>query len=84
MKTFETDRLLIRPFTLDDLDDLHELIYADEDVCTTFCGEPCSLDETRELLAQKIAEIQHNEGFGAYAIVRKEDDALVGQRLQLG
>jgi len=79
MRTFETDRLHIRPFTYEDLDDLHELIYADEDVYRTFCGEPSSLDDTRDRLAQKIAEIQHNEGFGSYAVVRKEDNTLVGQ-----
>ena len=60
MKTFaprwpiETERLLLRPFALDDLDPLYEM-HSDEEVVRYLYNDARTLDEVRELLGRKIA-----------------------------
>jgi ribosomal-protein-alanine N-acetyltransferase len=73
----ETERLLLRPYTLDDVEDLHRVIYSDPEVCRPFCGTTKTLDEVRENVVYRM--MQHRTGkFGCLAVVRKADGALMG------
>ena len=47
MKTIETERLVLRAFTMDDLEEIHRTVYADPNV-VPFWGERVrTLEETR-------------------------------------
>ena len=77
MHQIETARLLLRMFTLDDLDDLAP-IFGDPDVVRYLGeGKPASREETETAL---ISIIKHWErhGFGRWAVVHKEHRRLIG------
>jgi RimJ/RimL family protein N-acetyltransferase len=78
MPTIETDRLRLRSFILDDLDDYHAQIYSDPDV-TRFLpgGKPRPKDRTQAVLEFSI---QHGweHGFTLWALVRKVDSVFLG------
>ena len=73
----KTERLLLRPFTMDDLDAFFAL-RADADVMRYISSPtPTTLEGTRERLSQVIE--QYGElGFGFFAVVRQSDERLVG------
>lgn len=76
MTMIETARLIIRPFTLADLDALAAL-RADEEVMRYIHTVP----QTREVVRERIARFtkQHDErGFAQWAVTDKETDALLG------
>ena len=67
----ETHRLFIRPFTLPDYTDLYE--YLSDPVTYLFePGKPISLDEARELVAQR------SRGNDFWAVVLKQNNKLIG------
>ena len=76
MILLETPRLLLRQFTLEDLDGLAAL-YADPAVMT-FLGGPRSYERAQQHLMQIM---QHYEeyGFGLWATVHKGDRQLMGR-----
>lgn len=74
----ETERLRLRNFTLDDLDDLAE-IFGKPQVMKYLGlkGEPLTKTETETFLLSIIKHWkQHN--FGRWAMISKEDDRLIG------
>ena len=74
----ETERLLLRPFTPDDLDALYE-IHSDEGVVRWLYNEPRSLEETRMLLARKTdgASVQaEGDWLGAAALLRETGELV--------
>jgi ribosomal-protein-alanine N-acetyltransferase len=74
----ETERLLLRMFTLDDLDDLAKIL-GNANVMK-FLGidcKPISRKVTKTALKSIIAHWEVN-GFGRLAIVHKETDTLIG------
>lgn len=74
----ETARLLLRPFTMRDLDDLHRVIYSDPQVTTYLPGgEPWPLCETRSLLAWWVAHWE-DKGFGPWAVTDQTNGAFLG------
>lgn len=79
MKTFETERLHLRPFTEADLARVAEF-YADEDM-TRFMGrgKVKTLDETREYMREYIFNHYEKHGYGLYAVLRKETGELIGR-----
>lgn len=85
MKTFATERLILRNWNMDDLEELHRLVYADADVARFYVGGVKDLDYTRETLAQTIWLNEHgsDQGWGSWAVVLKEDGRMVG-RVNLG
>jgi ribosomal-protein-alanine N-acetyltransferase len=84
MSDFETPRLLLRPMRMDDLPAKHEIdrqpaVYQFQGFERLANGEKRgrTLEETREKLAQRIAEFAL-QGFGMWAVVHREDNRLVG------
>lgn len=77
MKHFETERLSLRPFIMDDLDDVHREVFSDPDVCRFYCGNTKSRDETAEWLAYRITEWKYSS-FGRLAVVLKDSRELTG------
>ena len=73
-----TERLLLRPFTPDDLDALHA-IHSDEGVTRWLYNEPRSLEETRTLLARKTdgASVSaEGDWLGAAAVLRETGELV--------
>ena len=83
MPTLETDRLMIRPFTLDDLDDIHQILdveLSDADFGTEGAK---ALDERRAwrqwtiISYAELAQL-YQPPYGDRAIVLKQTDRLIG------
>lgn len=73
----DTERLTLRAFEPEDLDDIYRLVYSDEEVCRHYCGKPWTLEKTRDWLAYRMLEPQFSD-FRAWAVVRKADRVLMG------
>jgi ribosomal-protein-alanine N-acetyltransferase len=74
----ETDRLILRPLTLDDLDAL-AAVYSDPEVRRYFPEGTLTLDETREELEWFIDVHYRRYGFGLWATVLKETGDFIGR-----
>ena len=75
MKPIETDRLIIRPFEMQDLEPIHEAVWGDPAVAGPFAGKAGSLEETRLWL---ITCINRAHAPGYCAVVRKDRQTLIG------
>jgi ribosomal-protein-alanine N-acetyltransferase len=78
MHTIETARLIIRPFTFDDLDAYHRQVYSDPDVTRYLPGgKPRSREATRDVIAYFI---DHNDryGFTMAAVLDRATGELIG------
>jgi [ribosomal protein S5]-alanine N-acetyltransferase len=74
----ETDRLILRPLRMGDLDSLAEW-YADPEVMRYIGpGEAIDRDRSQASLERMIASFEA-DGFGQLAVERKEDGALLGR-----
>ena len=80
LRNLETDRLLLRLHTIDDLEEVYRLLYSDPEVAPSFAGKVYTLEESRERLREKIWLNQHSggQGWGYWSVVRREDDQLIG------
>ena len=80
LRDLETDRLLLRLHTIDDLEELHRLLYTDPEVAPAFAGKGYTLEESRERLSDKIWLNQHSgeQGWGYWSVFRREDRQLIG------
>ncbi len=77
MREIETERLLLRQFTMDDLDDLY-FIYSHPDLSKYLSNEqPLRLDQTRAAI-NSIAECWRQHNFGVWAVVYKKHQKLIG------
>src|SRR6185503_126853 len=77
MSVLTTERLLIRPFTGDDVDELYRLVYADHKVRDAWSG----YRETPEQFRQRflVDKVWHaKDGFGFRALELKANRALIG------
>lgn len=74
----ETQRLILRPLTMDDLDDLAH-IYRDPDVRRYFPEGTLSYEETREELEWIIDVYYGRYGFGLWATIYKETGSFIGR-----
>jgi len=75
----ETERLFIRPFQPADCDTLFALVYADPDVRRRWSGWKGGIDEFRERFrTDKLYTGVDANGFQYLALVRKEDNCLLG------
>jgi ribosomal-protein-alanine N-acetyltransferase len=71
----ETERLRLRPVTLDDLD---EWLAISRDAETAWWGEPSStLDDARDNLEKQLSN-QERHGFSLWAVEVKPDGSLIG------
>lgn len=77
MREIETERLLLRQFTMDDLDDLY-FIYSHPDLSKYLSNEqPLRLDQTRAAINSIIESWQQHK-FGVWAVVYKKERKLIG------
>lgn len=77
IREIKTERLLLRPFTMDDLDGFHAL-RGDAEVMR-YISTPAARTHggTRERLSQ-VMEQYDELGFGFFAVVRQSDERLIG------
>jgi RimJ/RimL family protein N-acetyltransferase len=74
----ETERLLLRPLSLDDLD-VFASFYSDPEVMRYLgAGRTLSREETEQSLKRMLHGLEA-DGFGQLAVEQKEDGALVGR-----
>jgi [ribosomal protein S5]-alanine N-acetyltransferase len=74
----ETERLLLRPLSLDDLDHF-AAFYADPEVMRYLgAGRTLSRDETEQSLRRMFRSFDV-DGFGQLAVERREDGELIGR-----
>lgn len=71
----ETERLLLRPLSLDDVDALTVLL-GDREALAEW-GEPLDLDESKAWINRNLGRYE-SHGFGRSAVVLKENGELVG------
>ena len=71
----ETDRFLLRPLTLDDLDEL-ALLLGDREALIEW-GEPLDRDQTRAWIERNLARYE-SHGFGRCAVISRDTRELVG------
>jgi RimJ/RimL family protein N-acetyltransferase len=74
---FETERLLLRPFTPSDLEDLQREVFSEPEVCHFYCGKTKTREETAEWLAYRTTEWKYSR-FGRLAVVLKGSGEFTG------
>lgn len=72
----ETERLVVRPFTADDLDEIYALVYADPQVKEAWSGRTGTPDEIKASFARE--HVDRADDFGYKAVVLKEGNRLLG------
>ncbi|MEP6616089.1 MAG: GNAT family N-acetyltransferase [Ginsengibacter sp.] len=73
---FETDRLLVRKWQEDDLQQLHNL-FADEAI-SGLVAPPLTMAETRKIFDEQMIQYSVKTQTGRYFIIDKENDQLIG------
>lgn len=76
MHILETERLVLRHFSLDDLEEIYRLVYADPTVKAGWSGAKGTADEIKNRFAAQ--HILPKGGFGYRAVVLKETGDLIG------
>jgi RimJ/RimL family protein N-acetyltransferase len=69
---FESERLVLRPFRLDDAESLHELLDLDPD------DPGMTLKERRAAVTYRVTQLDWDEGIGSYAVEERASGRLVG------
>jgi RimJ/RimL family protein N-acetyltransferase len=77
MVILETQRLMLRPHTMDDLLPLHELL-DDPEVWQYDPGFPRSIEERRDWLVYRMYELRM-VGVGCFAVQLKSTNTLIGR-----
>jgi ribosomal-protein-alanine N-acetyltransferase len=78
MVLLETDRVVIRPFTLDDAPMVNARLDSDPRQMQ-FTGTAKTIDETRDSLRRQIEwTAAHPHGLGKWAVIDRRDDGIVG------
>lgn len=76
LEVFETERLLLRPFEVDDLDALARL-YGSEDVMK-YVAPTRNIDQTQQRMKKHLRDLEEY-GFGLFAAVNKSSGELIGR-----
>jgi RimJ/RimL family protein N-acetyltransferase len=77
MKTLETPRLILRPFTDRDIE-IHTVVFSDPKVCHFYCGKTRTEQETGEWLIHRKWQVRSEDELGFLAVVRKHDNRMLG------
>ena len=77
-KVLETERLILRRLTMDDLDDLFAL-YHSPDVRKYYSEGLPSYEETKQELEWMINTCYANYGFGMWATLEKKTGKFIGR-----
>ena len=76
--TLQTDRLVLRPFTSEDANDVFECWESDPDVAKyMFWTSHNNIENTKEWIAFEIGQIEKKDWY-RFAIVLKETSELIG------
>ena len=79
MQILETQRLVLRPLTMDDVVDVYRELYSDSAVVRYYSGKGVrTLEETRQYVADHLV-VWQEEDLGRLAVVRQEDGQFLGQ-----
>lgn len=70
----ESDRLVLRPYTWDDLTALHSIL--SNPVTMQFWPAPFTLEQSRHWIQRRLE--QYSTGFGRLALIHKRTNALIG------
>ncbi len=77
MALLESTRLIIRPFTMDDLSSAYNVFESHPDVWRYDPGRQHTFEERRELLQYRVMEYKRH-GLGCMAVTLKGDGRLIG------
>ena len=77
MQTLETERLILRPFSENDME-IQRVVYADPEVCHFYCTNTRTESETREWLIHRKWQSRNTDELGFLAVVRKIDNQIMG------
>lgn len=77
-KTFETERLLIRPVEEEDADFILELLNTPKFLELIGDREVRTADQARQYIRKKMLPQLYRLGFGNYAVIRKTDGMRLG------
>jgi ribosomal-protein-alanine N-acetyltransferase len=78
---YETPRLLVRRWTLDDLEAFHGL-FGDKRMWRYLPSDPpASIDESLAMMQRMLARMQEWDGYGSFAAVRHADGLIIGNAL---
>ena len=75
MKVLETDRLLIRPYTLEDFDVIYGIL--SDSVTMSFWPKPFDKEQVTHWIERNMRSYQEN-GFGRWLVVLKERNTVIG------
>jgi len=82
MKTFqhtiETDRLLLRPHTMDDVEATYQMNLDPRISKYTHDGGVKTKDEIRQIIQENVLGDYQKYGFGRFAVIHKEDNRFIG------
>ena len=73
----ETERLILRKLTLDDLDEL-AAIFAKPEVFWWAERRGLTRDETEQMLRERFIKRWEEQGYGHFGVIRKSDERLLG------
>jgi [ribosomal protein S5]-alanine N-acetyltransferase len=74
----ETERLILRKFTLDDLEAFASLMADPEVMRFSMNGPMKEVEQVLEYLQKRILDHYISYGYGLYAVIHKQDDCLIG------
>jgi ribosomal-protein-alanine N-acetyltransferase len=75
MKIIETERIILRQYTLDDVNDLFQIL--SNPITMSFWPAPFSLEQVEEWIKRNMESYIKN-GFGRWGIILKENLKLIG------
>jgi len=80
-RVFQTPRLFVRRWSLDDLEAFHGL-FGDSRMWRYMPGNPpASIDESRAMMQRMLARMREWDGYGSFAAVRHADGVIIGNVL---
>jgi [ribosomal protein S5]-alanine N-acetyltransferase len=74
----ETERLILREFTMDDLDAFASLMADPEVMRFSLSGPMKDIKQAKEYLQKRILDHYAKFGYGLYAVIHKIDNCLIG------
>lgn len=75
MTILETERLIIREFTLEDYNDLNQM-NTDPEVCKYILGRPFTPDENKKFLESYLEFYKKKTGQGTFVVTTKDNEFL--------
>lgn len=79
MQIAETERLILREFSLDDAEDFYRIYTDAETMRFQILPENYSVEVERYYLGRHIENYYETLGFGLWAVIVKEDNRLIGR-----